>query len=605
MSLLISAHQLRKAFAARPLFDGLTFSIAQGDRIGLIGPNGAGKSTLLKILAKEEDEDSGTLSFQRGVRVGYLAQVPSVDPAKTVLDTVMEGVVGPADDWQAVGAAHEIISRLELDRLPSGSETRVGTLSGGWKKRVALARELAKAPDLLLLDEPTNHLDVESILWLEEFLAQSQFATMTITHDRAFLQKVSRKIFELDRRNPGGMLIVDGSYADYLERKQEQVENQQSRGASLGNRLRRETEWLRRGAKARTTKQQARIQRAETLADEVAELNELNRERSARLEFLDAGRSPKKLIEAKGISKTLGGRTLFSDWSGILRPGTRLGLLGANGCGKSTLIRVLLGQETPDQGSVFRADSLQVAYFEQNRDRLDPEVSLLRTLCPKGEFVDYRGSRLHVRSWMDRFLFRPEQGDMAVGKLSGGEQSRVLLALLMLQPANCLVLDEPTNDLDVATLDLLEDCLTDFPGLVILVSHDRYFLDQVSTQLLAFDPAGPSGSTSLIEYADLGQWQTARGARAKTQAAASPAAGSSSTPSNSRKRKLGYKEQRELDGIEARVLAQEELVAQLTAQSNDPKISSNFSKLTEVTGELEKAQAELERLFVRWSELES
>ncbi len=598
MSLLLSAHQLGKQFASRPLFDGLTFSILEGDRIGLIGANGAGKSTLLKILAGQDRPDSGSLTLRKGVRVAYLPQVPMLDPNHTIL----EAVVGRRS-WDEAALARESISRLELDRLPEGVETKVGALSGGWSKRVALAHELAQEPELLLLDEPTNHLDVESILWLEDFLARQRFATVTVTHDKAFLQKVSKRIFEVDRRNPGGILVVDGSYADFVEKKQERIQNLQSREASLQNRLRRETEWLRQGAKARTTKQQARIQRAGELSKEVAHLSDLNRESSAKLDFQDAGRGPKKLIEAKEVGHSKGGKNLFTNWSAILRPGMRLGLLGPNGCGKSTLIRVLLGEEDSDQGEVWRSDSLQVAYFEQTRDRLDPDKSLLKTICPYGEFVDFQGSRIHVRSWLDRFLFRPEQAEMAVGKLSGGEQSRLLLSLLMLEPANCLVLDEPTNDLDLATLDLLEDCLTDFPGLVILVSHDRYFLDQVSTHLIAFEP-----EARLTPYADLEQWQNAYVSRMKAaQIAAKNAAagGGASAASGQKKRRLSYNEQREWDTMEKRVQECETRIGELAKAAQDPKIASNFSKLKEAGDALEKSQGELEKLYTRWAELEA
>jgi len=502
-------------------------------------------------------------------------------------------------DWECQARAQEVIAKLALVDGP------IERLSGGWKKRVALARELARAPDLLLLDEPTNHLDVESILELERILATSPFATITVTHDRVFLQRVSNRILELDRRNAGGLLSVRGDYAKYLETKQALLDSQAERETRLKNTLRRETEWLRQGAKARTTKQQARIERAGALADEVGELEYRNRSRTARIDFQDADRSPKKLVEARKISKAFGAKALFRDLDLRLGPGVRIGLLGPNGCGKSTLIRVLLGQEAPDSGEVFRSDQLQVAYFEQNRETLDPSVTLSKTLCPSGDHVDYRGARVHIRGYLDRFLFSSDQMEMAVGKLSGGEQSRILLAKLMLQPANLLVLDEPTNDLDLETLNVLQDCLTEFPGAVLLVTHDRYFLDQVATQILAF-PA--DGSGKLTPCADLAQWEAwHRAEESRLAAAAAPAApkAAAAPTGTAARKKLSYKDQRELDGMEAAIHKAEAELARLTEESLRPEHASDAKKLGELTALLAKAQAEVDRLYARWAELES
>ncbi len=613
MSILLSAHRLRKSFAARPLFDDLTFSIESGERIGLIGPNGAGKSTLLRILASKTAPDDGTLSFQRGLRVGYLEQVPTFRDGATVLATALEGTADP-DDWENVGRAQTLLSKLSLDGTREGitPETPVARLSGGWKKRVALARELVRSPDLLLLDEPTNHLDVESILWLEDLIANSRFATLTITHDRLFLQRISNRILELDRRNPGGLLSVKGDYATYLETKEQNMAAQERREVILKNTLRRETEWLRRGAKARTTKQQARIQRAESLQGEVAELTDRNRTRSVGIEFQSTDRSPKKLLEAKGISKSYGERALFKNVDLLLTPGSRIGLLGENGCGKSSLIRVLLGQETPDQGSVFRSDQLKVAYFEQARDSLNPDETLLKTLCPKGDTVDFRGGRVHIRSYLDRFLFDPGQAEMAVGKLSGGEQSRLLLAKLMLNDANLLILDEPTNDLDMATLSILEECLTEFTGAVLLVTHDRYFLDQVATKILAF-PKHESERGKLVSFADVSQWESwhaeqevlhTQKAQARASQSTSPAdAAGASSAAQKKKRKLSYNEQRELDSMEKTIHEAETLLATLTEESSKPENLSNAPKLAELFQEIGKTQARIDHLYARWSEL--
>jgi len=595
VSILINAHQISKSFSARPLFSGLTFAVESGERVGLIGPNGAGKSTLLKILAQRVAPDSGTLSCQRGLRVGFLEQVPSYDEGATILSVITGG------DWGEGARASELISRLELDQF--GPDHPIESLSGGWRKRVALARELMKSPDLLLLDEPTNHLDVESILWLEGLLAQAPYAIVTVTHDRAFLQRVANRILELDSRHAGGLLAVKGDYATFVEVREQMIASQERREVILKNTLRRETEWLRQGAKARTTKQQARIQRAGELAEEVEGLTFRNQDRRARMNFQSAERNPKKLVQAKALGKSYGDQIIFSDLDLLLTPGSRLGLLGRNGSGKSTLIRVLLGLEEPSQGSVVHAEQLAIAYFDQSREHLDLEKTVSKTLCPSGEWVDYRGARVHIRSYLDRFLFTQGQADMAVGKLSGGEQSRLLLARLMLRPANLLVLDEPTNDLDLATLAVLEECLTEFDGAVILVSHDRYFLDRVANQLLAL------ADGEILAFADLAQWETwiRKGRRSRgelARASGQSAAGGKPAPAVARQR-LGFKEQRELTMMEPTILAAEDKLKRLTRESELPANASNAVTLAKLTQEMAETQFEIERLYARWAELES
>ena len=613
VSILASAQDLEAGFGARPLFSGVSFTIEDGERIGLIGPNGAGKSTLLRILAGAASPDGGQLSRRRGLRVGHLAQVPHLTPGTTIEQIVHEGIA--ADDWERQREAQAVMAKLALGGRGSGAgispSTVVDALSGGWKKRVALARELSRHPDLLLLDEPTNHLDVESIEWIEELLAAAPFATVTVTHDRLFLQRVATRILELDRRNAGGLLSVAGDYTAYLRVKEEAMHAQERREVVLRNTLRRETEWLRRGAAARTTKQQARIQRAGTLASDVAELTTRNQQRAVAMDFEAQERRPKRLIEARGIGKSYGGRAIFRGVSALLGPGVRLGLLGANGSGKSTLIRVLLGEEPPSEGTVVRADGLEVAYFAQNRETLDPERSVADTVCPDGDFVLYRGARVHVRGYLERFLFSSEQTDMAVGKLSGGEQSRLLLAQLMLRPAQLLVLDEPTNDLDMATLAVLEESLTGFPGAVLLVSHDRYFLDQVATTILAFDDAADGGGDGarVVPFASLAQWEAWRAEQrdaASAKAAADRASPSSADgPAAPAKKRLGYLEQREYDGIEAAIATAEAALQAAVAESEHPENASDAARLIELLRQIDERRAEVDRLYARWGELES
>lgn len=503
---LIIAHQLSKSFPGRDLFINISFGIEEGERVGLIGPNGAGKSTLLKMMLGLESPDRGDLSLARNLKLAYLEQNPTFAPGATVMSTLLEGALD-VHDWKEIQRAEKWIVDLEFEELQSGNaDTLVATLSGGWKKRLALARELMRGPQLLLLDEPTNHLDVEGIIWLEEIISSGQFATLTITHDRAFLQKISTRIIELDRRHKDGLLSVKGDYASYLQIRESLMLAQEKEESSLKNTLRRETEWLRRGAKARTTKQQARIQRAEDLKKVVSELSARNKEQTVKLAFQSADKNSKILINAKEISKQYNGVEIIPMLDLVITFKTRLGLLGRNGCGKSTLIQMLAGKLVTDTGLIKKSDNLEIAWFEQNRESLDQNLTLAQTISPDGDHVDYQGNRIHIRSYLNRFLFDSDQIDRPVHRLSGGEQARLLLAKLMLTRANLLILDEPTNDLDMATLDVLANVLNDFPGAVILVTHDRFFLDQVANHILAFGLDG-DGKKDLQTFTGLEQWE--------------------------------------------------------------------------------------------------
>ncbi|HVU53204.1 MAG TPA: ABC-F family ATP-binding cassette domain-containing protein [Polyangia bacterium] len=608
MAILLSAQDLGHAFGARPLFEGVSFTLSEGDRVGLIGPNGAGKSTLLRVLAGELGADSGTVAARAGLRVAHLPQVPTFAPGATVRDAVRAGLGGGARAWEEEARVDELVAKLDLGGAAAGVDAPVSRLSGGWQKRVALARALAVDPELLLLDEPTNHLDVESILWLERFLstlAEARLATVTVTHDRLFLQRVSNRILELDRRNAGGLLDVAGDYATYVDRKAEAMAAQERREDALRNTLRRETEWLRRGPAARTTKQDARIQRAAALSDEVAELGTRNRARAVDLDFQGSGRKTRRLIEARGVSVRYGERAVLDGLDVLVGPGTRLGLLGPNGCGKSTLLRVLTGGQAPTAGEVTRADGLEIAFFEQDRAALDPDLTVADTVCPDGDFVEFRGARVHRHGYLERFLFRAEQMRQPVGRLSGGEQSRLLVARLMLRPASVLVLDEPTNDLDLATLDVLQDALTSFDGAVLLVTHDRYFLDQVTTQILGFH-VRPGEEGRVTSFAGLAQWeawhreQTAVAARApRAPAASAPAA--AAPP----RKKLSYQLQREWDGIEARIAEAEAQLAALEAEARRPDVVSDHARLVALDVQATAVRAEVDRLYARWAELET
>lgn len=607
--ILIGAHQISKAFGSRPLFEGLTFSIAAKERIALIGPNGAGKSTLLRILAGKADLDQGRIAVQKGLRIGFLEQVPLFKAGSSIYDTVLEGAADP-NDWQAIAKAQEFLTKLELSKWDP--ETPVESLSGGWKKRVALARELVREPDLFLLDEPTNHLDIESIIWLEEFLKQSSFASLVISHDRLFIQKIANRVIELNFKYKSGLLSINGDYAQFLEAREDLWRAQEQQEVKLRNTLRRETEWLRRGAKARQTKQTARIQAASELAKTVESLSEKNRQSSVRLDFLGMDKNPKKLIDAKGISKSFGDLEVIPKMDLMITRTSRIGLMGSNGSGKSTLIKILNGSLAPDTGSVQHAERLQIAYFEQNRESLNPESTVQKTICPVGETVLFAGNYINVRSYLSRFLFRSEQMDSPVKKLSGGEQSRLLLAELMLKEANLLVLDEPTNDLDMETLDALAEVLTDFNGAIILVTHDRFFLDQVTNQILAFG-INPEGKKSIQSLVGFEQWQDwhdlqqehAQNLKARERKSVEDKKSSPTPVVTSAKDQLSQKDQKRLVELEKKIEIAENQLAHWNAESLKSDIASDPAQLNEVIKNLAQTQQELDSLLLQWERLQS
>ncbi|WP_413575479.1 ABC-F family ATP-binding cassette domain-containing protein [Bdellovibrio sp. HCB290] len=594
---LLSTYKLEKSFAGKTLFKNVSLGIDEGDRIGLVGPNGAGKSTLLKIISGQMKPDGGDVTMNKGLQIGYLAQTPTFTPGVSILDAIM----GDLDYGEFIGPAYEWMARLELSQF--GDTFLVEDLSGGWRKRVALARELVQSPQLLLLDEPTNHLDVSSIMWLEEFLAKAQFATLIITHDRLFLQRVTNKIFDLDPKNPNYLFATVGDYSAYVESKELMMAGQEAKELTMKNTLRRETEWLRRGTKARLTKQKARIDRAHTLKDDVGDLVAKNANRTVKIEFKDADRNPQKLIELSHITKAYDDRILFKDFSYLVNPKTRMALLGDNGSGKSTLIRIMLGTETPDMGEVKRAENLKVAYFEQNRETLSPQKSVLKNICPDGDYVHYQGSYVYARSYLERFQFNRQQMDMPVEKLSGGEQARLRIAQLMLNEAQVLILDEPTNDLDVQTLAVLEESLRDFSGAVILVTHDRYFMDQVAKEIIALHK-NPDGNTTMERFAGFLQWEEWFDDLKEAEAAKKQEEKQEAKAVSGGKKKLSFKEKFELENMEATIAGLEEKLQAAQTQSMLPDVASNPKKVQELYNQIASTQAEIERLYARWSELE-
>ncbi|MCC6141837.1 MAG: ABC-F family ATP-binding cassette domain-containing protein [Nitrospira sp.] len=597
--MLLSCESISKSFGVKPLFSDLSIGLAEGDRVGLIGPNGSGKSTLLKILAGIEDPDDGTRSLRRHVRLSYVPQESTFPPDFTVEDVLAQALRDEGlDPHQETG---RIARALSLGEFPD-AEHPIHTLSGGWKKRLAIARSLLMEPDVLMMDEPTNHLDVEGILWLEQLLKSEARAYLVISHDRRFLESVAERMLELNRIYPQGVFEATGRYSDFLEAREAHLDAQANEHATLANKVRREVEWLRRGPKARTTKAKARIDAAGALINDLADRDSRRELAPAGIDFTASGRKSKQLIVAQQLGKKLGSRQIVSDLELILGPGQRLGLLGPNGSGKSTLMKLLAGTLKPDTGTVIRADKLRIVTFEQHRESLDQQVSLRRSLAPAGgDSVIYQDRSIHLVSWAKRFLFRPEQLDLPVSRLSGGEQARLLIARLMLQPADVLMLDEPTNDLDIPTLDVLEDNLLEFPGALILVTHDRWLLDRVSTMMLALD-----GTGKAEWFADFAQWEAAQKRGTSSSSGPMPTrAASNSGPKQKQTRKgLSHSEQKEWDKIEGLIVKAEAALAASQAATEDPAVMSDATALQARYTALAAAQTEVERLYARWTELE-
>jgi ATP-binding cassette subfamily F protein uup len=598
MTLLLSVRDISKSYGHRPLFAGLSLDLRAGERVGLVGPNGAGKSTLLKLMAGREQPDAGTRSIRRGTRVGYVAQDDVFAAGETVRAVLLSALVEePVEE-------HERETRVATTLTQMGftdADQPADGLSGGWRKRLALARELVRKPDLLLLDEPTNHLDLPGIAWLQRLLRGAPFGYLAATHDRAFLRAVADEVIEISRVYPTGFFRCAGSYDDFVLKRDELLEGQASRQESVANQVRRETEWLGRKAAARTRKASSRIEDAARRREELQELKYRNAAANpAAIDFVATGRQTRKLLAAAGITKSLGGRSLFSGLELLLSPGSKLGLLGPNGSGKSTLLRVLGGELAADAGTVTLADGLRIVLFEQGRATLDPTVTLRRALCPNGDTVMIGGRPRHVVARAKQFLFRPEQLEVPVGCLSGGEQARVRLAQLMLQPADLLLLDEPTNDLDIPALEVLEDSLEEFAGALVLVSHDRELMDRLCTEVVGLDGRGGSAV-----YASVEQWLAAYecAAEESSKPTALPAPRRAAAPRPPKPRKLGYREQQELAGMEEAIVAAEQAVTDREADVQRSATAGHVV-LAEACRALDLAKAEVERLYARWQELE-
>ncbi|MCU0563578.1 MAG: ABC-F family ATP-binding cassette domain-containing protein [Desulfobacterales bacterium] len=588
--IFVQCSAIAKSYTIQPLFTALTLGVCAGERTGLIGPNGSGKSTLLKILAGLEEPDEGDVTRKRDLRLVYLPQTDEFAAGHTVEQALAAAMEGVADGLQRL---RETAQRLGFNRL----DQPVDALSGGRRKRLAIARALVRQPDLLLLDEPTNHLDLEGILWLEELLREAPFSFVLVSHDRYFLSRVTNRIVELNRLYPGGCLRVEGNYPAFLERRADFIQAQNRQEAVLSNKVRREIEWLRRGPKARTTKAKYRVDSALELQDELGAVRARNAlERRAQIEFDATGRRTRRLLHASGVALTRGARQLFAGIELTLSPGTCLGILGPNGSGKSSLLQLLSGELEPDAGTIERADGVQVVVFDQKREQLDPGQTLKEALCPAGDSVVFQGRQLHVVSWAKRFLFAPGQLPLPVGRLSGGEQSRLLIARLMLRPADILLLDEPTNDIDIPTLEMLEESLMEFRGATVLITHDRLLLDNLSDRLLCLD-----GNGRAEFFADHDQWLAARAEQVAQEGLEKKTAG----PEKAKPRRLPYKEQTELNRMEAAIEKAEAAAERVRRELEDPAIATDAAKLGELYARLEEAQAKVAALYDRWDELEA
>jgi len=592
-TILVNCHAISKSYTIHPLFSSISLSFSEGERMGLIGPNGSGKSTLLKILAGLESQDSGMVTPRRDARLVYLPQADHFDPDKTVEQTLIAALSGAAGDAEGLQRIRETASQMEFSR----TDQLVGTLSGGWRKRLAIARALIQQPDLLLLDEPTNHLDLDGILWLERLLKSPAFAFVLVSHDRYFLENVTNRIVELNRLYPEGYLRVEGNYSTFIERREAFTRAQDQQQEILSNKVRREIEWLRRGPKARSTKAKYRIDSAHELQDELSAVRARNAQnRVAEIEFDATGRKTKKLLQAKRITLERGGRRLFANLDVTLSPGSCLGIMGRNGSGKSSLMHLLHGDLAPDSGEIERAVGAKIVLFDQKREQLDQNQTLKEALCPSADMVMFRGRPLHVVSWAKRFLFAPGQLTLPVSRLSGGEKARLLIARLMLRSADILLLDEPTNDIDIPTLEVLEESLREFPGAIVLITHDRLLLGNLSDRLLFLD-----GQGRAEYFADYDQWLSA-----EAMAAAPAASGKKSAkPRKDKARKLPYKEQSELNRMEQTIEKAEAEAAAIREQLEDPAIMSDAERLGKLYAQLTEAEGNVRRIYQRWGELEA
>jgi ABC transport system ATP-binding/permease protein len=628
---VISLSSAQLAFGHVALLDHADFSLETGERVGLIGRNGTGKSSLLKIISGQSKLDDGLLVQQQGLKIAYVEQEPVFNPEDTVFDAVaggmgeqqsmlseyeaLTGQFGQGDDDALMERMHALQVRLDatdgwnlankvdttLDRLGLVREAKMNTLSGGMQKRVALAVALVSAPDVLLLDEPTNHLDFVSIKWLEGLLRDFRGSVLFITHDRSFLDNVATRIVELDR---GKLLSFPGNFTKYQERKQELLANEEVENAKFDKFLAQEEVWIRKGVQARRTRDEGRVRRLEALR--LQRVARRDQQGQVKLDIGTGERSGKIVADLENVSKHYGEKVILQDFSATILRGDKVGLIGPNGAGKTTLLKIILGEETADEGKVRLGTKLNVAYFDQMRAQLNEEASLADTIAPGSDWVEVNGQRKHVMSYLGDFLFAPERARSPVKSLSGGERNRLLLARLFAKPANCLVLDEPTNDLDIDTLELLEELLEEYSGTVFLVSHDRTFLDNVVTQVIVSEGQG-KWREYVGGYSD---WERVRAEAPVAAPAAKPTQPKAAEPASAtpapKKVKLSYKEQRELDELPQQIASLEDEQSAITAQLNGPDFyKTNPADAKRMTARIAEIEEQLLTALERWEQIEA
>lgn len=610
-------------YGTQVLLDHIDLTVEKGDKLGLLGRNGAGKTTLLKVLAGELATDGGERWLQPGTRIARLHQTLPVADDATVYEVVADGLedVGKlltqyhqllqadppadmtvlanvqqaletADGWRLQQRVETTLSQLELP-----ADAHMGELSGGWRRRVAMAQALVCDPDILLLDEPTNHLDIEAIEWLEQQIAQFNGAVILITHDRRFLQSVSNSIAELER---GHLSLWKGDYKGFLRFREQELEAEERANALFDKKLAQEEVWIRQGIKARRTRNEGRVRALKTMREEHSQRRQ--RQGTANFAVEDASKSGKLVAELKSVCKAFEGKQVINNASTILQRGDRVGIVGPNGAGKSTLVKLLLGALEPDSGEVALGTKLEIAYSDQLREQLDPDKNLIDNICGGQDFIEINGKRRHAISYLGDFLFSPERVRTPAKALSGGEQNRAILAKLFSKPANLLVLDEPTNDLDIETLELLEEILLSFDGTVLLVSHDREFMDNVVTSLLVV-PGDGTVTEQAGGYSDFEARQKDAPDEKPNAVTESPAT-ANNTPSQ-KKRKLSYKDQRELDALPKRIESLEEQQQALENQIAAPDFyTGDKAAVDTVLAELETVQTDMEQAFERWQALD-
>ncbi len=608
MSILFDCKNLTKTWSSSPIFTEVSFAAFAGDHLGIIGPNGAGKSTLLKIIAGEVSSDAGEITRRRGLSMHYVPQMPSFPPHCRISELLARLDQGAAHETSAARIqAESLLMQAGLYDL----EQEIGSLSGGWHKRVALALGFAAEAELLLLDEPTNHLDLAGILWLEKLLLKNRNAWIMVSHDRSLLSSTVKKIIEINKVFPGNSLLSEGNYERHLLHRSDLLAGLASQQESLQNKLRREKEWLRQGVKARTTKSKFRMDQAYELEETVSKLS--NKARITNVDFSFSANEGKSriLMKLNEVSCQLGEQKIINKFSCTIQNKQILGILGSNGSGKSTMLNIFTGAIKPQEGTITFPPQIRSVYFTQDRRSLDPELTLKQAVAPDSDSVKYREQLIHFASWLRRFGFTSEHHHTKVGKLSGGEQARLLIAQLMLQPADLLLLDEPTNDLDIQTLEALEQSLREFEGAVVIVSHDRYLMERLCQSYLGF-VENTRGEKTILPFASVQQWQNYSSGLisgkilplASASTSGENPLGASIINGQKSTKKLSYLEQREYDGMEKTIAtyetelkkAHEDLAA--AASTGDSKL------LQQKSAQLNQLQEKTDALYLRWEELE-